>query len=102
MSLMRLLLQIEQELKVMGAWSAEAPSSCALASTQPFCIDTLEFPQWIQFIFLPKMSELVRQNLPLPESSLIAPMVEEAFRHELSRAKHLVELFESLDKLLSV
>ena len=44
-----LLIDIEAQLRQMGLWQAVPPSPEALASSQPFCIDTLDFSQWLQF-----------------------------------------------------
>jgi len=39
------LLKIEIELRQLGVWQAEPPPQEAFQSTQPFCLDTMEFPQ---------------------------------------------------------
>ena len=46
------LLQIEMELRRIDAWESEPPSPEALQSAQPFAVDTLEFTQWLQFVFV--------------------------------------------------
>ena len=53
-----LLIDLEGALRSRLLWDADEPSPEALASTQPFCIDTLDFPQWLQFVFLPRMRAL--------------------------------------------
>lgn len=55
------LLLIERELRVLGWWSESPPSAQALASREPFCVDTLEFQQWLQWIFLPRMKVILEQ-----------------------------------------
>ncbi|WP_428820657.1 YqcC family protein [Microbulbifer sp. MCCC 1A16149] len=75
-----LLLELEAEMRAVELWDAEPPSEEALASTQPFCVDTLTLPQWLQFVFLPRMSQLVELEQPLPGKCGIAPMAEEYFR----------------------
>ncbi|MCF5282706.1 pseudouridine synthase, partial [Pseudomonas syringae] len=42
------LLLIERELRVLGWWDTTPPSEQALASQEPFSVDTLEFAQWLQ------------------------------------------------------
>ncbi|OYW90485.1 MAG: pseudouridine synthase, partial [Pseudomonadales bacterium 32-61-5] len=42
------LLLIERELRVLGVWEALSPDPQALASREPFCVDTLSFEQWLQ------------------------------------------------------
>lgn len=41
------LLEIEAELRRLGWWSEQAPQATALASREPFCVDTLAFEQWL-------------------------------------------------------
>lgn len=74
-----LLIDIEAELRRLRLWDAEPPTPEALASTEPFCVDTLSFPQWLQFIFLPRMHALVAaQQLP-PGRCEIRPLAEQYF-----------------------
>ncbi|MEC8429313.1 MAG: YqcC family protein, partial [Pseudomonadota bacterium] len=42
------LIDLQCELKNLNLWETQRPADEALASTQPFCIDTLSFPQWLQ------------------------------------------------------
>ena len=42
---------LELGLRDLGLWSDARPEPEALASTMPFCYDTLELEQWLQFIF---------------------------------------------------
>ena len=42
---------LELGLRELGLWSDARPKAEHLASTMPFCYDTLELEQWLQFIF---------------------------------------------------
>ncbi|MBW4936616.1 YqcC family protein [Marinobacter sp. F4206] len=95
------LLRIEIELRQLGLWEAEPPSPEALQSTQPFCIDTLEFTQWIQFVFVARMKVIIENDHPLPAVSGIAPMAEEHFRGRPESGDSLVRELEEIDRLLS-
>ncbi len=75
-----LLIDIEAELRQLNLWDDVSPSEQALASSEPFCVDTLSFTQWLQFIFLPTMYHLMESEAPLPTECGIAPMAEEHFR----------------------
>lgn len=94
-----LLIDIEHEVRVMGLWESEMPSAEALSSTEPFAIDSLCFPQWLQFIFIPKMLFLVDQQ-SLPASCSIAPMAEEFFAQS-KNAVVLIRHLRAIDNLLS-
>ncbi|MCW8124947.1 YqcC family protein [Microbulbifer halophilus] len=93
------LLQLEAELRRMDLWRSEPPSPEALASTEPFCVDTLTLPEWLQFVFIPRMGQLVRTEQPLPQQCGIAPIAEEFFK-ETGGAGALIELLEAIDTRL--
>ncbi|GAB2523228.1 YqcC family protein [Microbulbifer agarilyticus] len=96
-----LLLELEAELRLLELWDETPPSPEALASTQPFCVDTLTFPQWLQFVFLPRMSHLVELEQPLPEKCGIAPMAEEYFRGSSLQGPALVAKLAEIDERLA-
>ena len=50
---------LELGLRNLGLWSDARPQPEALASIMPFCYDTLELEQWLQFIFLGRMREIL-------------------------------------------
>ncbi|MGC8121517.1 YqcC family protein [Marinobacter sp. VGCF2001] len=95
------LLNIEIELRQLGVWQYEALPPAAFESTQPFCLDTMSFTQWLQFVFLEKMKSLVEAGGPLPAVSGIAPMAEEHFRGREQSGRELVAVLEEMDQLLS-
>lgn len=99
------VLEIESEMRRLALWipedSADVPSAEALCSTQPFCIDTLAFPQWIQFVLLEKVRVLIEADAPLPDRSDIAPMAEEYFRPLPLSTDRLVESIRELDRLIT-
>ncbi len=97
-----LLIDIESELRQLGLWGRIAPSATALASDQPFCVDTLTLPQWLQFIFLPTLYELLETDQPLPARCGIAPMAEEFFKGEGLPTQALEEALQRIDNLLSM
>ena len=96
-----LLLELEAELRTLNLWDDKMPPPEALASTQPFCVDTLTLPQWLQFVFLPRMSQLVEFEQPLPHKCGIAPMAEEFFRGAQLSIVSLVRKLEEIDERLA-
>ena len=95
------LLRIEIELRRLGAWESEPPPAEAFRSDKPFCLDTMAFTQWLQFVFLEKMKALVEAGHALPEVSGIAPMAEEHFRGREQSGRELISALEEMDRLLS-
>ncbi|TQV84648.1 YqcC family protein [Exilibacterium tricleocarpae] len=94
------LMDIEKELRELMLWQDEPPSAEALSSVQPFCIDTLTFVQWLQFIFLPRMYVLVDEELDLPRKCGIAPMAQEYFNGMGLNSRVLIKRLESIDRIL--
>lgn len=99
-SLAALLIDIEAELRQLQLWEANPPSAQALSSSEPFCVDTLAFTQWLQFIFLPRMHILVEQRMALPQNCAIAPMAEEYFKPLRYNSGALIALLAQVDQLL--
>lgn len=95
------LMDLETELRRLNQWQTESPSAEALASTQPFCVDTLSFPQWVQFVFMPLLNMLIEKRALLPIKSQISPMAEEYYKVEAIDGRRLVAFFERLDGLLT-
>ncbi|VUD52098.1 hypothetical protein TDB9533_01562 [Thalassocella blandensis] len=96
-----LLIDLEYELRTLGLWQNQVPPEEALASTQPFALDTLTFPQWIQFVFIARMQALIEAKLPLPEQCGIAPMSQEYFKESHVSGTRVTAIFVSFDELLS-
>ena len=96
-----LLIDIEAELRQLGLWERQAPPAEALASEQPFCIDTLTLPQWFQFIFLPRLYRLLEQDAALPDRCGIAPLAEEYFRGTGLASAGLEQTLLRMDEVLS-
>lgn len=95
------LIDIEAQLRQLGLWDKIPPSTEALASTQPFCVDTLTLPQWLQFIFLPTIYNMLETEQQLPERCGIAPMAVEFFKGSGLAVEELVFSLEKIDEILS-
>jgi len=95
------LIDIEAQLRQLGLWDKIPPSTQALASSEPFCVDTLTLPQWLQFIFLPTLYQMLEDEQTLPERCGIAPMAEEFFRGSGLAIGELVDALLEIDELLS-
>jgi uncharacterized protein YqcC (DUF446 family) len=93
------LLELELALRGSGLWSKESPEPFRLASEAPFCVDTLDFEQWLQWVFIPRMAEIIAAGESLPGAFRIAPMAEEAFAHLGRRGDTLVAVLSRIDGL---
>lgn len=95
------VMLIEAELRQLDLWESHPPSETALASPHPFCFDTLKFHQWLQWIFIPKMLNLLATGEPLPGHSDIFPLAEEYFAPFGPRGHRLVILIRRFDELIN-
>ena len=96
-----LLNNLTQALKAYQLWQESQPSVEKLASTLPFCYDTLVFEQWLQFIFIPKMLQMINEGLPLPTAISLTPMAEEAFKGLNDQGKGIIQIILAIDDSLS-
>ncbi len=96
------LLLIERQLRQLGLWAQQAPSAEALASQQPFCVDSLVFEEWLQWIFLPRLKSMLEANAPLPTASGIAAMAEQVFVGRALEVKGLIAALEEFDRLIGL
>ncbi|CUS49281.1 MAG: hypothetical protein HLUCCO02_04525 [Idiomarinaceae bacterium HL-53] len=94
-----LLWALREELQQADMWDAEAPSAKALKSTQPFAYDTLEFYQWLQFIFIPTLKEQIDKKKPLPSRLEVSPMAEESWRGNLRKTRQVILVLRKIDAL---
>ena len=95
------LIDVEAQLRQLGLWDKIPPSTEALASEEPFCVDTLTLPQWLQHIFIPTLYRMLEAGQPLPERCGIAPMGEEFFRGSELAVDELLAGLQRIDQLLS-
>lgn len=97
-----LLQSLQQALVDAGYWSNKAINPTALNSQQPFCLDTMNFSEWLQFVFIPRMQAILEDNLELPRLTKgqgIEPMANEFYtKTEADRA--IIDLIRQLDNLL--
>lgn len=101
LQLSSLLIDVEASLRQLNQWQSHSPSADALASTEPFAIDSLTFPQWLQFIFLPRMYGMIERNDALPENCSMSLMAEEYFRGLGLDTASLLKSLLKVDELLS-
>ncbi|AFQ64336.1 Hypothetical protein YqcC [Klebsiella pneumoniae subsp. pneumoniae 1084] len=72
------LRAIEALLRETEHWQETAPDSSAFASDKPFCLDTLEPLEWLQWVLIPRMHQLLESGQPLPQNFAVAPYYEMA------------------------
>ena len=95
------LNKLESMLGELGLWSNNRPSAKALSSVQPFCYDTLELEQWLQFIFIGRLRELIEQHDQLPDICGITPYLDMLTGSGRKIHPRLYQALEEIDVLLT-
>ena len=96
MNLSKLLLQLEGELRRLDYWQSYPPDPASLMSEQPFCVDTLELHQWLQFVFIARLNALIEGNFPLPGSCGVLPIAEQVYGEDI-RCQRLLKIIDDID-----
>ncbi len=92
---------IETLLREQSQWQSVAPDASVFESTQPFCMDTLEPFEWLQWVLIPRMHALLDGNHPLPGSFAVAPYYEIALDSSHPARDALLAQLEALDALFA-
>lgn len=95
------LNELEAALQAVGWWQDAAPDAAALRSSEPFCVDTLTFSEWLQWVYVPKMRSFIVTHGRLPTSSGLLAMAEEAWRDCTEDSAPLLVLMARLDCLVN-
>jgi uncharacterized protein YqcC (DUF446 family) len=98
--LLELLAHLEQVMRVCRIWSGSTPNAQTLKSTQPFCVDTLSFENWLQFVMIPTFKGMVFDKVALPSQCEIAPMAGQVLM--IDQKARVISVILSIDKLLTV
>ena len=78
--LLALLANIETEMRDIDLWEAQSPPASAFESHLPFFYDPMNFPQWLQWVFVARFRAILEGQHPLPPTCDVAPMAEEYFK----------------------
>ncbi|WP_038177160.1 MULTISPECIES: YqcC family protein [Vibrio] len=78
--LIELLDQLQADMQALELWQQQPPSSLALQSEQPFAVDTLAPEQWLQWVFIGRMRNMIDAKQPLPSGFAIAPYFEQCWQ----------------------
>ncbi|WDB25517.1 YqcC family protein [Escherichia albertii] len=98
----RLQLQaLEALLREHQHWQSDEPQPHQFASTQPFFMDTMEPLEWLQWVLIPRMHDLLDNNQPLPAAFAVAPYYEMALATDHPQRALILAELEKLDALFA-
>ncbi len=90
---------VEAQLRALGYWQGPAgrPAEEAFLSQLPFCLDTMELPQWLEYVLLVKLREMLAAGSELPSRLAVAPMAQEYWRGHWGEHRNLIAALRELD-----
>lgn len=95
------LLRVEVTLRQHQLWQSSPPQAEAFNSTQPFCMDTLEPYEWLQWVLIPRMHALLDAGGELPGAFAVAPYYEIALEAQHPGREAVLALLLELDALFT-
>jgi uncharacterized protein YqcC (DUF446 family) len=89
---------IEAELKRIGCWSDVPLPPDAYDFRQAFAMDTMAFSQWLQFVLVPRVREIVAARGAFPSVSHVGAHAVREFdgNHDADRLVSLLSEFDAL------
>ncbi|MEO7653971.1 MAG: YqcC family protein [Bryobacteraceae bacterium] len=92
--------KIEEEMRNIRFWSDEPLPPEKYDFQQAFALDTMAFSQWLQFVFSPRVREIVADRGAFPRSSMVAAQAVREF-DGLHEAEELISLLSDFDSWIS-
>ena len=101
--ILAVLSDIEAELKELSLWQGESgrPATAALNAPAPFGLGVMEFHEWLEYVLLPRLREMIEDQRELPSSLLTHPMAEEVWRGKWGQYRRLIGHLRRLDSLFA-
>ena len=93
-----LLDQMQAELTRLSLWETLPPEPAAFESATPFFADTMDFTQWLQWVFIARFRALLSASHPLPAQCDVAPLAEEALKGLDQPTDTLLALIREFDE----
>lgn len=94
------LVAIEAEMRRRGMWQAKPLTEAQYDFRQAFAMDTMTFPQWLQFIFIPRVRSTLETHGDFPSSSHVGTQALREF-DGYAEAEKLVSLLCEFDELFN-
>jgi len=96
----KLLTELEATLKQCQLWQPKPPTPEAFLSREPFCVDTMSFAEWLQWVFIGRLRALIDAKGVLPSGSQVAPLAAELWKDQ-AEATLLCPVLERIDACLN-
>ena len=87
---------IESEMKRIGYWSVNPLPDQAYEFSAAFAMDTMSFTQWLQFVFIPRVRQVLEERGSFPGESMVGVQAAREFDGD-EKADRLVRLLSKFD-----
>ena len=92
-----ILTEMENELSKLGLWDVPEPEARAFESRSPFFLDTMELHEWLRYVLIKRLRDLMAVSGTLPEKAEIFPYAYEFYNEDRSRYLGLLRSIHRLD-----
>jgi len=92
--------KIEAELKVLKRWDKVPLSEEKYEDMGAFGSNTMSFVQWLQFVLLPRIREIVKEESDFPAGSMLTAYAIREFQGDPDSGQLILLLYE-LDQLVN-
>lgn len=99
-AVLKMINEIEAEMKKNGFWQDGPPTEEQYMFRQAFGADTMTFPQWLQFVLVPRVHQIIGEKGSFPNSSMVAAQAAVVFADN-EKARDLVKLLAEFDALFN-
>lgn len=93
------LAAIEAEMKRIGLWQTEPLPAERYDFHRAFAMDTMAFTQWLQFIFIPRVREIIASGDEFPDKSEVSAQAFREFDVEVADTERLQKLLSEFDDM---
>lgn len=90
---------IEAEMQRVGLWQQEPLDPEQYEFSAAFGADTMAFEQWLQFIFIPRVQQIIESQGQFPSSSMVAAYAIREFDTSPADTATLHQLLYDFDRL---
>jgi uncharacterized protein YqcC (DUF446 family) len=94
-----LIAALEQELHRLERWSAEPLPASAFENMGAFGANTMTFEQWLQFVLMPRLREIIAERGEFPQGSMLASYAVRALDGDAD-SENLQALLRGIDDLV--
>jgi uncharacterized protein YqcC (DUF446 family) len=93
------IAEIENEMKRIGYWQSDPLRPEQYEFRSAFAMDTMAFSQWLQFIFIPRVKNMLETGEKFPPDSQNGAQAVREFDGD-DRAQGIVTLLSDFDEII--